>query len=95
MMKFAGLDGEPPREFSAALHEAFLRAVMQSNSWLAVVQIQDVFGDTARFNVPGSTSDANWSYRKPHTVKRLDAEPTLLVKAQIFSRLAQDSGRSI
>jgi len=64
-MKFAGLDGEPPREFSAALHEAFLRAVMQSNSWLAVVQIQDVFGDTARFNVPGSTADTNWSHRVP------------------------------
>ena len=95
LMDFAGLKSEePPREFSDRLHEAFTRAVMQSNSWLAVFQITDVFGMTARFNTPGSVAATNWSYRLPQTVKQLDADPALLTKAKMFSRLAKDSGRT-
>ena len=57
MMEFAGLkNSEPPREFTDQLHEAFTRTVLQSPSWLAVFQITDVFGMTARFNTPGSVA---------------------------------------
>ena len=95
LMNFAGLHNEePPREFNDRLHEAFLRALMQSNSWLAVIQIQDVFGQTARFNVPGSTSTANWSARVVQTVKQLDTNASLLTKARTFSRLAKEAGRT-
>lgn len=94
-MDFAGLspDEPPPREFSDTLHEGFTRAVMQSNSWLVVFQVQDVFAQTARFNVPGSTSTANWSSRLPETVKHLDADPKLLAKTKMLSRLAKEAGR--
>jgi 4-alpha-glucanotransferase len=85
MMEFAGLkDGEPPRQFSGQLHEAFTRAVLQSSSWLAVFQITDVFGMTAA---------TNWSYRLPHTVKELDEDPVLLQQTEMFSRLAREAGR--
>ena len=95
-MEFAGLKNEePPREFTNRVHEAFTRAVMQSNSWLVIFQITDVFGQTARFNTPGSTSLANWSYRLPQTVPQLDEEPFLLAKARMFSRLARESGRTL
>ena len=94
MMQFAGLGHEePPREFNSRVHEAFTRVVMESNSWLAVFQVQDVFGQTARFNVPGSTSDANWSARMEQTVKQLDADKTLLAKTEMLSRLAKEAGR--
>lgn len=94
MMDFAGLENEePPREFSDRLHEAFTRAVMESNSWLAVFQITDVFGQQERFNTPGSTSTANWSHRLPQTVKQLDEAPDLLRKTQTFARLVAASGR--
>ena len=66
---------------------------MESNSWLAVFQVQDVFGQTARFNVPGSTSDANWSARMEQTVKQLDADKSLLAKTEMLSRLAKQAGR--
>lgn len=96
MMDFAGLrDEEPPREFSDRLHEGFTRAVLASNSWLAVFQITDVFAQQERFNTPGSTSQANWSHRLPHTVKQLDEDPALAAKAQMFSRLAKGSGRAV
>ena len=94
MMEFAGLkNSEPPREFTDQLHEAFTRTVLQSPSWLAVFQITDVFGMTARFNTPGSVAATNWSYRLPHTVKELDEDPVLLQQTEMFSRLAQESGR--
>jgi len=96
MMDFAGLRDEvPPREFSDHIHKAFTRAVMESNSWLAVFQIQDVFGQTARFNTPGSIAPTNWSHRLSQTVKQLDGDPVLLAKTKMFSTLAKKSGRTL
>jgi 4-alpha-glucanotransferase len=96
MMDFAGLkDEEPPRVFSDRLHEAFTRAMMESNAWLAVFQVQDVFAQTARFNVPGSTSTTNWSARLPQTVKQLDNDPAFLARTKMFSRLAMETGRVV
>jgi 4-alpha-glucanotransferase len=95
LMSFSGLgEAGPAREFSDALHEAFCRTVLESNSWLAVFQITDVFGQTERFNTPGSTSPANWSHRLPQTVKQLDEDPAILAKTRMFARLAAESGRS-
>ncbi|PYJ05856.1 MAG: hypothetical protein DME25_07665, partial [Verrucomicrobia bacterium] len=96
MMAFAGMsNGEPPREFTTQLHEAFARAVLRAPSWLAIFQITDVFGMTARFNTPGSVAASNWSYRLPKTVNELDQDPSLLECAERFSRLAIESGRGI
>jgi 4-alpha-glucanotransferase len=96
LMNFAGIsEAEPPREFTDRIQEGFLRAVMESNSWLAIFQIQDVFGQTARFNVPGSTSTANWSARVEPTVKQLEADPRLLAKTRLLSRLAKAAGRVV
>jgi 4-alpha-glucanotransferase len=92
---FSGLDDqEPPREFTDRIHEAFTRAVMQSNSWLVVFQITDVLGMIGRFNVPGSTASTNWSNRLDHTVAQLDSSEQLLAKANTFSRLARENGRT-
>jgi 4-alpha-glucanotransferase len=93
-MDFAGLAGEePPRAFTDRLHEAFLRRVMRANSWLAVVMITDVFGQTGRFNTPGSTSADNWTMRMAATVAGLDQDPVLLAKTRTFSRLAGEAKR--
>jgi 4-alpha-glucanotransferase len=96
MMNFAGLkDESPPREFTDPIHEALTRAVLESNSWLAVFQLQDVLGQTARFNTPGSVASTNWSHRLPQTVKQLDADPGLLAKTKMFASLARKSGRTL
>jgi len=94
IMDFARLAAEPaPREFTAALHEAYLRRVAQSNSRFVVVMITDVFGQTARFNTPGTVSDENWSTRMKQTVAGLEKDPALLAKTQTFTRLMQEAGR--
>jgi 4-alpha-glucanotransferase len=95
-LEFCGLESkDPPREFTDRIHAAYTRKVMESNSWLVIFQITDVFGQTPRFNTPGSTSCANWSYRLPLMAKELDKDPALLAKARRFSRLARASGRKL
>ncbi len=95
IMDFAGLTGEkPPHAFTDRLHEAYLRRVMQSNSWLVSVTITDVFAMTGRFNVPGTVSSKNWSWRLPVTVRQLDADPGRLEQVLRFTRLARDCGRT-
>lgn len=94
LMNFIGLpEEEPPREFNDRLLEGFTRAVMQSNSWLVIFQITDVFAQAERFNVPGSTSVNNWSHRLASTVRQLDNDPALGAKARLFSRLSKAAGR--
>jgi 4-alpha-glucanotransferase len=95
-MEFCGLNpAEPPREFTDEVHEAFTRRVMESNSWLVIFQITDVFGQTPRFNTPGSTSESNWSFRLAQTVSQLDQDPLLHKKAAVFSRIATESHRNL
>lgn len=96
MMRFAGLGEEPPpREFDDRLHAALLRAVLGARSWLAVFQIQDVFGQPERFNTPGSIAPTNWTHRLPNTVREFDTDPRLRAKAETFSRLAREAGRGL
>jgi 4-alpha-glucanotransferase len=96
LMEFARLGAEPaPREFTGALHEAYLRRVAHSNSRLVVVMITDIFGQTARFNTPGAVSDENWTTRMEQTVAELDRDPVLLSKAKTFSKLMQEAGRGV
>jgi 4-alpha-glucanotransferase len=95
LMDFAGLKNvEPVREFTDQFREGFTRAVMNGNSWLVIFQITDVFGLTPRFNVPGSLAATNWSYRMVQTVNELDDDPWLAKRADVFARLAKESGRA-
>jgi len=96
VMQFAGLnDREPAREFTEELLEAYTRVVLESTSWLALFQITDLFGWSARFNTPGSLSNANWTYRLLPSVAELDKDPRWLRCAQRFSRLVAESGRRV
>ena len=92
-MEFAGLSGDPVREYNDSLHQASLHAALRSNSMLAVVMLADVFAQTTRFNAPGSASPENWSARMPESVEDLDRVPALLAKTQNFSSLIRETGR--
>ena len=64
ILDFCGARELPvPQEFTAEVHEAFIRGLFESNSWLAVHQITDLFGLAERFNVPGAIGDQNWTTR--------------------------------
>ncbi len=92
--KWCGLDDQKiPREFTSQLHEAYCRRVLESNSWLAIFQITDVFAQETRFNVPGSVGESNWSARLEKAVTELDKDPQLLRKAQMFKRIVKATQR--
>jgi 4-alpha-glucanotransferase len=92
--KWCGIDDQKiPREFTPQLHEAYCRRVMESNSWLAIFQITDVFAQETRFNVPGSVGESNWSARLEKTVTELDKDRQLLRKTQLFKRMVKATQR--
>ena len=93
-VKWAGGDPENiPREFTPALHESFCRQVLQSNAWLAIFMITDVFAQEARFNVPGPIAESNWTTRLDKPVAELDQDPQLHEKTQLFERLITETQR--
>lgn len=64
LVNFAGRpDFKLPQPFSPELHQMLLKALFETNSWLAVNMITDIFGTEERFNVPGSAGDTNWTQR--------------------------------
>jgi 4-alpha-glucanotransferase len=95
LQRFTGWAGESteniPREFTPKLHEAFCRRVLESNAWLAIFMITDVFGQTMRFNVPGSFAESNWSVRLDLPVCKWDESPELSARIQTFARLLSNT----
>ncbi|XXF77187.1 4-alpha-glucanotransferase [Myxococcaceae bacterium GXIMD 01537] len=51
------------REFTPDIHRATLAAALNAASDLCVLPWQDVLGTRERVNLPGTVSDANWTYR--------------------------------
>ena len=91
LLRYAGMDENTALgEFTAEIQEALLRALFQSNSWIAIAMITDVFGRTERFNQPGVCGDENWTQRMHTTVAALAEEP----QTAHLRELLRESGRS-
>jgi 4-alpha-glucanotransferase len=90
---FARLHVPLPAPWSDEIHEALLRALFLSNSWLAVNMVTDLFGTSERFNVPGAAGDQNWTERFPVPIDQWDARwPEKLAR---FGAMLRESGRMI
>jgi 4-alpha-glucanotransferase len=85
---------EPKRELTRPLHEALLAAAASAGSDLCVLPWQDVIGTTERINLPGSMSDANWSYRIAHRVDQLLVEQAPRQAGEQLARLTR-AGRRV
>ncbi len=84
----------PPVEFTAELHQALLRSALNASSDLCVLPWQDVFGEAERINLPGTVSDANWTYRiKPEAFELCSREDTVRT-ASWLKRLTVEGRRS-
>ena len=76
LMRFLGENPEEPPVFlTEKLHEAFLRALLESKSRWAIFVISDLFGIDWQFNKPGTATDENWSQRldRPLSAYKRDA----------------------
>jgi len=90
---FAGFGLDSPRPMTDAIHEALLAGLFQSNAWLAIAMITDVFGETTRFNVPGAVADSNWSERVRGTVADWRKDKAKVAKMGRLAALLKTSGR--
>jgi 4-alpha-glucanotransferase len=94
LMKFIGLDeNNPPTEFTEELHLALVKALLESNCWLAVFMITDLLGTSERFNMPGTASDSNWSRRLDHTLSEFEQTTPYKQRIEEFSRLVKTTNR--
>lgn len=91
LCRYAGLEPDQSREFTPAVHEALVRALFESNAWIAVLMITDVFGRGERFNYPGTASNDNWTQRIHAPISELDLTP----EAHRITELIKQTGRGV
>jgi len=91
---FAGFGIDDPRPMTDEIHEALLAGLFQSNAWLAIIMITDVFADTKRFNVPGAVADSNWSERMDRTISQWSRDKARAAKMKRLAALLKTSGRA-
>lgn len=94
LMKFLGLDqNNPPLEFTAEVHKAFLEALLESPAWLCVLMITDLLGIKLRFNEPGMSGDSCWSQRLDCRLADYESSNEFNLPIKWFSRLIEKTDR--
>ncbi len=83
-----------PATWSFEVHESLLRSAMNSQSAHAIFPWQDLFGEVARTNTPGTMGPENWSYRMTPEVQTLATDATLQRSANWLTRLAHEGRRT-
>ena len=78
--------------FTPAVQEALLDGLYAAGSALVVLPIPDAYGGRERINVPATVGPANWSYRLPRALARLDAPESVALGARLRA-LAERHGR--
>jgi 4-alpha-glucanotransferase len=73
--------------------DAILEWVYASPAQLVVTPIQDLFGWNARINLPGSISDANWSWRLPFDLEGSMENPRVCERAARIRAICEKTGR--
>lgn len=92
-----GFSGDAPANYDAAVARKVLEKIMECNSGICVLQIQELFAchepyrvreaADERINIPGTIQPSNWSYRLPMTLEEIGAD-------QRFARLVSDLTKS-
>ncbi|HEX8280052.1 MAG TPA: 4-alpha-glucanotransferase, partial [Chthoniobacterales bacterium] len=93
--EFAGITSlGDDADFDRDFYVPIMRALFQSEAWMALVMITDLLARKDRFNVPGTAADSNWSRRLHMTVQRLAKSRTVRHRVKIIHSLLQESGRA-
>ena len=62
-------------DYDSDVRDVLLEALFSSGSNLLLLPVQDVFGWRDRINMPGTLTDANWTFRLPWPSDTLDQIP--------------------
>jgi 4-alpha-glucanotransferase len=97
LLKIAQFAGIAPREgldYDRDFFPAMMGALLESNSWIAIVMITDLLGRKDRFNVPGTAAATNWTRRLPKTISQLRESLSIRRKMKLIRQLLEKSGRA-
>ena len=92
---FAGFrrTADPPN-FERDFYPAIMRALFESDSWIAVVMITDLLARNYRFNVPGVSATSNWTRRMQRSISQLRSSPRERRRMELIRQLLQQTGRT-
>lgn len=91
--RFAGIEPRDDLDYLRDFYPAMMRALFESNAWLAIVMITDLLSRSDRFNVPGTAAKSNWSRRMQRTVRDLKESPSIRKRMRAIRELLERSGR--
>ena len=91
---WAGFEVPRITPYTDEVHEWLLRALFQTNAWMAIYMITDLFGTAQRFNVPGAVSESNWSERLAQPVRAWRDDPALVAKMARVREILRATGRA-
>jgi len=75
------------------VRDAILETLIASGSDLLLLPVQDIFGWPDRVNLPGQTTDENWTWRMPWPVDRLDTQPEARERARTLGGMCRRAER--
>jgi 4-alpha-glucanotransferase len=93
IIEFCGIEPREGLEYLRDFYPVMLRALFQSNAWIAIVMITDLLARKDRFNVPGTAANSNWSRRMRETIAGLDASAALRKRMRLVRKLLEKAGR--
>jgi len=83
------------RSFDATVRDVLLEVLYASVSETLLLPLQDAFGWRDRINEPATVNDANWTYRLPWPVDRMDEIPEACERKEQLRVWSQQYGRSM
>ena len=90
--QFAKFSPLGPPDFEE-FYPAIMEALFQSESWIVIPMITDLFGLRDRFNVPGTAKQSNWARRLQFTIPQLSSNPALKARMDVIRGLLEKTGR--
>jgi 4-alpha-glucanotransferase len=72
---------------------AQMSVLNRSGSALALVLAQEIVGDEARINLPGTVGAHNWAYRLPATFDEMQNDGRIVHRMRVLAELAKEGGR--
>lgn len=81
-------------DFEKDFYPAVMRALFESDSWIASVMITDLLARKYRFNVPGTAAHGNWTRRMQRSISQLRHSPKERARMKLIRELLERSGRA-
>ncbi len=93
--RFASIEPREGLEYDRDFYPAIMRALFETNSWIAVVMITDLLARRDRFNVPGTAGEGNWTRRLPKTIAEMGASGPIQKRLKLVREVIEKSGRIV